>query len=61
MTVVLPIDAPTRGPAREGNRLATPASSPPSRLALLGVAAFLSLSIGSTGITLTALPRVLRR
>jgi iron complex transport system permease protein len=59
MTVVLPIDAPTRGPAREGNRLATPGQLTAFAAALLGVAAFLSLSIGSTGITLTALPRVL--
>ena len=59
MTVVLPIDAPTRGPAREGDRLATPGQLTAFAAALLGVAAFLSLSIGSTGITLTALPRVL--
>ena len=59
MTAVSPIDAQTRGSAREGGRLATPGQLTTCAAVLMAVAAFLSLSIGSTGITLTALPRVL--
>jgi len=55
MTAALPIAAPIR----EGGRLASAhALVVFSALALL-VAAFLSLSIGATGITLASLPRVL--
>jgi iron complex transport system permease protein len=55
MTAALPIAAPVR----EGGRLASAHGLVAvSALALL-VAAFLSVSIGSTGITLAALPRVL--
>jgi iron complex transport system permease protein len=55
MTAVLPISAP----ARESGRPASAGQLKAAALALLAIAAFLSLSIGSTGITLTALPRVL--
>ena len=55
MTAVLPIGTP----AREIARAATPGQLTAWAAVLLGVAAFLSLSIGSTGITLAALPRVL--
>jgi len=55
MTAAVPIAAR----AREGGRLASPhALVAVSALALL-VAAFLSVSIGPTGITLASLPRVL--
>ena len=59
MTAVLPLGAPVREPAREGARAASAARLTVLAALLLGVSAFLSLSIGSTGITLTALPRVL--
>ena len=54
--------ADRRTDARAGREQAgqrRPASSSPSPPWLLGGGRFLSLSIGSTGITLTALPRVL--
>jgi iron complex transport system permease protein len=63
MTAVLPIDnstdGPMHGPARERARPLTAGQLIAGSAALLGVAAFLSLAIGSTGITLTALPRVI--
>jgi len=54
MTAVLPIDTSVRdaGRAAGGGQLIALAA------VALAVAAFMSLSIGSTGITLTALPRV---
>lgn len=59
MSAVLPIDNPMRGSARERARAATAGQLMAWSAALLAVAAFMSLSIGSTGITLTALPRVI--
>jgi iron complex transport system permease protein len=58
MTTVLPIGTSVRGAERESSRAATPGRLTALSAVLLGVAAFMSLSIGSTGITLTALPRV---
>jgi iron complex transport system permease protein len=55
MTAVLPIDTP----ARDGGRLATTHTLLVVSAFALLVAAFLSLSIGPTGITLASLPRVL--
>jgi len=59
MTAILPVSTSERRPRREGSRAATPGQLTAYAAVLMGVAAFLSLSIGSTGITLTALPRVL--
>jgi iron complex transport system permease protein len=59
MTAVLPISTSERRPGGESRRAATPGQLTAYAAVLMGVAAFLSLSIGSTGITLAALPRVL--
>jgi iron complex transport system permease protein len=55
MTAVLPINTTVR----EAGRAASTGQLISLAAGLLAVAVFLSLSIGSTGITLTALPRVL--
>jgi iron complex transport system permease protein len=55
MTAALPISRP----ARQGNRVAGTGQLTGVAAVTLGMAAFLSLSIGSTGITLSALPRVI--
>jgi iron complex transport system permease protein len=54
MTVVLPID----NLAPEGTRATRASQLMLVSAAALAIAAFMSVSIGSTGITLTALPRV---
>jgi iron complex transport system permease protein len=59
MTAVSPIDVSSPGPRQEGTRLATAGQLTTFATVLLGASVVLSLSIGSTGITLTALPRVL--
>ena len=58
MTAALPIDIPSRRPPPESARALTSNQLTVLAAVLLAVAALMSISIGSTGITLTALPRV---